>query len=681
MENVPDHEQNKLDPKLRMLANGSEEVNTLRAERSPAIAVVDPEILEATPRMREPDANPEQVPVEVIRESLDRPPDKVYANVLIELKEGTGELADTVLRADPDLPPPVYMGNFVAAPVALDELEALLEDPAVVAIESTEHVRFLPPLHVSHDVEPPGAESRSMDFPEPSELNSRVLVGIIDVQGFDFAHPEFMDGNRTRFVKIWDQGGNTRPAPEPFGYGSVIAAEHMNAAIGAARDVGLPATELEPQSQMVPASHGTHVASIAAGNRQGVCPEADLAGVLISLPLEDTDSRKSFYDSSRIMHAVEYLFQLGNARGQPVSVNISLGTNGHAHDASSVNSRWIDYALASAGRSICVAAGNAGQIEPAEPGDWGFVMGRIHTSGEFEKAGDSVDIEWIVLGDGIADLSENELEIWYEPQDRIAIEVRPPGSSEWVGPIAPGDYQQNRMLSDGTFVSVYNELYSAANGHNYIACYLSPLLSTERVVGVRAGTWLVRLTALDIRDGKYHAWIERDDPRKLGKTGFKEAWAFPSFFSRDSTIGDSTVSSLACGQRVVSIANLDDAQNLINITSSKGPTRDERLKPEIAAPGTDIVAASGFGDPNQPWVSMTGTSMASPYAAGVVARMLISEPKLTAAQIGGIIRRTARPLAGAAGFGWENDAGFGEIDPVACIAEVVRLRGRRDIDQ
>ena len=679
MADMPVHEQTKLDPKLRMLANGSEEVNTLRAERSPAIAVVDPKILKDTPLLRGPDASPEQVSAKVILKASTGSLDKVFVNVLIELKEGAGKLPEALVRREPDLPPPVYMGNFVAAPVALNDLQGLLADPSVVAIENTEHVRFLPPLHVSRDVGEPKVGTRRVDLPESIDLSDGVLVGIIDVQGFDFSHEEFLDRvGKTRFVEIWDQGGSTRPAPKPFGYGSLIAAEHMNAAIGAAGDIGLPATELEPQSQMVPGSHATHVASIAAGNR-GVCPEADIAGVLISLPLEDTDSRKSFYDSSRIMHAVEYLFDLGNARNQPVSINISLGTNGHAHDASSVNSRWIDFALSSAGRSICVAAGNAGQIEPAEPGDWGFVMGRIHTSGVLEKAGDSVEIEWIVLGDGIADLSENELEIWYEPQDWIKFEIRPPGASEWIGPVNPGEYQQNRMLSDGTFISIYNEIYSAANGHNYIACYLSPFLSSERVVGVRAGTWLVRLTAIDIRDGRYHAWIERDDPRRLGKTGFKEAWAFPSFFSRDSTVGDSTVSSLACGQRVVSIANLDDQRKLISITSSRGPTRDERLKPEIAAPGTDIVAASGFGDPNQPWILMSGTSMASPYVAGVVARMLIAEPKLTAAQIGGIVRRTAKPLAGAADFGWENDAGFGEIDPAACMEEVVRLRTRRSL--
>jgi hypothetical protein len=40
-----------------------------------------------------------------------------------------------------------------------------------------------------------------------------VLIGIIDVLGFDFAHPEFLDGASTRFLEIWDQGGTNRPGP------------------------------------------------------------------------------------------------------------------------------------------------------------------------------------------------------------------------------------------------------------------------------------------------------------------------------------------------------------------------------------------------------------------------------------------------------------------------------------
>ena len=129
----------------------------------------------------------------------------------------------------------------------------------------------------------------------------------------------------------------------------------------------------------------------------------------------------------------------------------------------------------------------------------------------------------------------------------------------------------------------------------------------------------------------------------------------------------------------VSVANLDEARNRINISSSQGPTRDGRPKPELAAPGTDIVAANGF-DPDKKWVGMTGTSMASPFVAGVIGLMLDRvEPLLTAAQIRGIIQRTARPLPGA-DFQWRNDAGFDVIDPEACVVEAAAANPERGFD-
>jgi subtilisin family serine protease len=426
---------------------------------------------------------------------------------------------------------------------------------------------------------------------------------------------------------------------------------------------------------MIPSSHGTHVASIAAGNT-GVCPGSRIAAVLISLPGEDYDRRKSFYDSTRLAHAVDYLFELGKEYGLPVSINISLGTNGHSHDATSITSRWLDYELSTSGRGVCVAAGNAGQEASMQPGDWGYVLGRIHRSAELLQAESQDELFWVVVGDGIADLSENELEIWYNPGDHFAVSILPP-NGEWIGPLEPGQFIENQELPGGTFVSLYNELYYPANGLNYIACYLSPFFSDQGVVGVRSGLWTVRLTARDVRDGRYHAWIERDDPRRLGRLGQQEAWSFPSFFSEHSFVDRSSVSSLACGNFIFSIANLDEANERIHPTSSQGPTRDGREKPEIAAPGTNIIAANGFS-PEQPWIQMTGTSMASPYVTGVIGRMLALDPKLTAAQVAGILRRTARPLAGV-DYKWNDDAGFGRLDPAACLQEVENLKRREDL--
>jgi subtilisin family serine protease len=75
---------------------------------------------------------------------------------------------------------------------------------------------------------------------------------------------------------------------------------------------------------------------------------------------------------------------------------------------------------------------------------------------------------------------------------------------------------------------------------------------------------------------------------------------------------------------------------------------------------------------------MTGTSMASPYVTGVIARMLEAEPNLTAAQCLGILQRTSQPIPGAS-YKWQNDAGFGRVAPVKAIEEASSLNLRTEL--
>jgi subtilisin family serine protease len=140
-------------------------------------------------------------------------------------------------------------------------------------------------------------------------------------------------------------------------------------------------------------------------------------------------------------------------------------------------------------------------------------------------------------------------------------------------------------------------------------------------------------------------------------------------FSPGSYTDDRMISSLACAERILAVANVDVARNTAHVTSSRGPTREGRFKPDVGADGTDVVAARAL-DRTQPWVEMTGTSMAAPYVCGVAALMLAIAPNLTAAQIQGIVRSTSRPLAGH-DFTWRNDTGFGVIDAAACVEEAV----------
>lgn len=504
-----------------------------------------------------------------------------------------------------------------------------------------------------------------------------IIIGIIDVGGFDFSHPDFLDENGdTRFIRIWDQGSDFRAHPEGFDYGAEFKAHHLNAAISTQEIGGLPANLLEPQSQSNSGSHGTHVASIAAGNT-GICSRAKIAAVLVDIPTptEDRERRQfTFSDSSRIVHAVDYLLAL--AKDKPISINISLGTNGGGHDGSSGVTRWMDNALQQPGRSICAAAGNAGQEQGVTDDDYGWIMGRIHSSGRIPSRGLDKELGWVVVGNGIHDLSENELEIWYSAQDRFIVELLPPGDSRWLR-VEPQEFIENKRLNDGTVVSIYNELYHPANGVNAISLYLSPHLADGDVRGVRAGVWRVRLIGDEIRNGEFHCWIERDDPSEVGQIEGKRLMRFPSFFSTSSNVDSHSLSSLASGHATVAVANYDAATNKMNITSSQGPTRDNRTKPDIAAPGTNVVAAKGFSNNEEQWISMSGTSMASPHVAGVIGLMLNANPALNARQCMGILQRTSVPLPGMT-YEWANDAGFGRIDANAAIAEAVEFTERTE---
>jgi subtilisin family serine protease len=680
----------KLQPKLRMISDGDTAVNIVRSERSAALLVDKPALLKKVPTLRGRNAAP--VSIKELKRKPKAPPLKrisadVETNVFVYLRD----------EASPTPPlkgrPHSRRGQIVQVQTTLNELPRVAKDRNVVYVEIAEALKAPTPMLAELRPAAPSSALRRFGSPSKHKYGEDVLIGIIDVQGFDFGHRDFLDGRgRTRFFRIWDQGGDARPSPfdrdlrsekdkedkAQFTYGAEFHQTDLNSAITASGGLGIPATDIEKQSQMVEGSHATHVASIAAGN-WGICRKALIAGVLISLPKEDEDRRKSFYDSSRLADAVDYLLRIGDELRRPVSINISLGTNGHAHDGSAAVTRWIDAALATPGRAVTVAAGNAGQEQGETADDLGWVMGRIHSSGRIVAGGLSHELEWVVVGNGVMDLSENEMEVWFSAQDRIAVSVKPPGpNTEWIGPVEPRQFIQNRMLPDGTMLSVYNEIYHPANGLNYISLYLSPFFGTTEVIGVAAGTWLVRLHAREVRDGRFHAWIERDDPQRLGRVGEREAWAFPSFFTQKSLVDNTTVSSLGCANRVISVANLDEVRNRINISSSQGPTRDGREKPDVAAPGTSIVAAKGFADQADEWLSLTGTSMASPFVAGVVGLILAMEPRLTAAQIEAILRRTAKPLPGAS-FQWANDAGFGVIQPEDCLAEVALINERKDL--
>lgn len=135
-----------------------------------------------------------------------------------------------------------------------------------------------------------------------------------------------------------------------------------------------------------------------------------------------------------------------------------------------------------------------------------------------------------------------------------------------------------------------------------------------------------------------------------------------------------TIGSPAAAEKVITVGAMADVEPGAAISglpakgfyqayfSSRGPTADNRIKPDISAPGVKITAAQA-GTTNS-YIQYDGTSMASPFVAGLAGLMLEANSSLTPAAIKSKIALTAVDWAGA---GADIDYGAGRLDGYEAI--------------
>ncbi|MEH2258253.1 S8 family serine peptidase [Nostoc sp.] len=121
--------------------------------------------------------------------------------------------------------------------------------------------------------------------------------------------------------------------------------------------------------------------------------------------------------------------------------------------------------------------------------------------------------------------------------------------------------------------------------------------------------------------------------------------------------GSITSPADAKGDVIVVGASSHDGTRVMNF-SSRGPTDDNRPKPDILAPGEKIMSAKPGGG----YQPLNGTSMATPHIAGIAALMLERNPKLKPWQIKRILMQSARKLDSPEYD--ENTQGMGLVDVV-----------------
>lgn len=454
-----------------------------------------------------------------------------------------------------------------------------------------------------------------------------VIIAIID-SGIDYAHPDFCNSDgSTRILELWDQTLNR-----------VYTQVEINAALQAPTEQ--QRYELVPSRDI--SGHGTHVTGIAAGNGRasggryvGVAPESSL--LIVKLGVVKTNG---FPRTTELMAAVDYVLRRAEQYQMPVVVNLSFGNNYGGHDGRSLLETYLNEVSSYWKNVIVAGTGNEG-------------TSRIHTSGRFSMQNEtSVFLKQKGTTSTASEVKSEAIPATINntvPQDiQLAVGAYETGFSLqiWksyaddmrVTVIHPNGISSSEIRLEQGIQRIYLE------GTELLVYYGTPLpytVSQEVFFDfipsgayVDSGVWIIRLTPGRIVEGSYDMWLPWQGGLSEG-TGF----LYPT---EETTL---TIPSTA--DKVISVAAYDSRYQTLADFSGRGYTRNRtEIKPDVAAPGVDIIAAAPGGG----YDTRTGTSMAAPYVTGLAARKMQrgivqgEDPYLYGEKIKAQFHREARPL-------------------------------------
>jgi hypothetical protein len=472
----------------------------------------------------------------------------------------------------------------------------------------------------------PYAEIDVLHAANPQIDGRNVIVGIID-NVIDFYHRAFRDDvGQTRLLYLWDQNltpqgseagppvGAGLPGFMPQGgmtYGVEYSGAEIDLEIGSSNLPVVPAYQTVRHAPPDPAvdqlgamaaRHGSMVTGCAAGNGGDggsagaapgskiifVSPQAYDSGVLLNA------------DNAAILDACSYIFARAEKEGLPCAVNISLGDNQGPHDGTTAGERLLDDLLSVPGRAITLSAGNSTGVESHAAGS---VTGGAIKTLILTYAEDPTDPI------GSTPRNSDAVEIWYDGQDSFTVSLTVPTSPQLIiGPVAPGTGTGPVAIGAGVTVTVASFIGDPRNGDNWI----SIIIAVPPGQTIPLGNWKVALSGTAVINGRFHAWIDRNNRGK-------------SMWASDLEETRLTIGVPGTARLPITVGNHTKAvPPVIWGTSALGPTRDGRIKPDIAAVGRQVSAPSSRNrngaDASQPLHARgTGTSFSAPLVAGACA--------------------------------------------------------------
>lgn len=505
-----------------------------------------------------------------------------------------------------------------------------------------------------------------------------VVVGIVDT-GVELSHRDLRtDAGKTRVAWLLDVSRSPQHLHDQLeaAYGCDL---EPGCAVYAAADLdALGSNGIAGDEPTDPFGHGTHVASLAAGNGLssptpryiGVAPEATYVVARVALDngtIQDSD----------VLKAVKFVFDRAEALGMPAVVNLSLGSDFGAHDGSSALETGLSSFVGPnfPGRAIVVAAGNSAGLynglASAYPGPFG-----IHTEVHVPRA--SVSRVPVITPARTGKTVNGSAFVWiaFRDGDEVSVGV----DSKDSALLAPVGIGKSAGADLGSFeIAVLNGTEGAADDSS-----ITP--GKHNALVVIDGSWP--------EDSDFAIHLEGHGSAQLWLQGLGDldpSVALGALFPRGLKEGTINVPASASGLIAVGatlnrttwtdVAGNDiDLPNLGSLEqapldsvayfSAAGPNALGAVKPDIVAPGVYLAGAMArSADPrrtdNALFASLgrcptedqcfvvdethaitSGTSMSAPIVSGAIALLFELDPRLDQDATRAILQAGARPLEG-----------------------------------
>lgn len=556
--------------------------------------------------------------------------------------------------------------KLAVAFVTLDEMTRLSYEPDVTYIDAD--------MFAKPDNGMARAQS-GIDLLQQGVLNNTkytgkgVIIGIID-SGIDIKHLDFRmpgaDSTKSRILYLWDQllsvttGEVTEPSAKT---GVLYSTSDINQ--------DLTATPAGKVRSFDTNGHGTHVAGTAAGNgeghpskiHKGMAPEADIVVV---------KAGNGSFSITNIINALKFIDSVGRVLNKPVVINMSLGGLSYAQDGFAPHEQVVDQITnATTGRVVTISAGNNGGQQ-------------LHQ--RFTIPANSfvdVPVNVVSYNNNYSSGQSFFMNFYASQQTNIAGEIVAPDGSSVIN-TTPGPQQSLNIQNGAYSIIVYNNTYQS----NTVLSRLQMVVNKNNSSAISAqnGNWIFRVYNNSATPQTIHGWVVGQDN---------------TFSTATLVNGDNNyvVGSPGTSSNAITVANyvgrnrwLNEVsdplgtwsssaynEGRISLSSSAGPRRDEILKPEISAVGTNVISARsrslayGTGSNSETidyyYRAIAGTSMASPVVAGAAALLLQAKPTASFSEIKNAITSQADKdeyTTGAINNTW----GYGKLNALKAMASL-----------